>query len=84
MIFDNYQGLLLCIRRSKYRNDKTIITKKIIKKYLHFFWLSGIISLSGLLTNGPVVQLVRMPPCHGGGRGFESHPGRHYAEIAQW
>ena len=33
--------------------------------------------LSGLLTNGPVVQLVRMPPCHGGGRGFESHPGRH-------
>ena len=26
---------------------------------------------------GPVVQLVRMPPCHGGGRGFESHPGRH-------
>ena len=26
--------------------------------------------------NGPVVQLVRMPPCHGGGRGFESHPGR--------
>ncbi len=26
--------------------------------------------------NGLVVQLVRMPPCHGGGRGFESHPGR--------
>ena len=33
--------------------------------------------------NGPVVQLVRMPPCHGGGRGFESHPGRHYASVAQ-
>ena len=32
---------------------------------------------------GPVVQLVRMPPCHGGGRGFESHPGRHYASVAQ-
>ena len=31
---------------------------------------------------GPVVQLVRMPPCHGGGRGFESHPGRHYADLA--
>ena len=27
-------------------------------------------------SNGLVVQLVRTPPCHGGGRGFESHPGR--------
>ena len=26
--------------------------------------------------NGLVVQLVRTPPCHGGGREFESHPGR--------
>jgi hypothetical protein len=25
---------------------------------------------------GLVVQLVRMPPCHGGGRGFESRPAR--------
>ena len=25
---------------------------------------------------GLVVQLVRTPPCHGGGRGFESHSGR--------
>ena len=33
--------------------------------------------------SGPVVQLVRMPPCHGGGRGFESHPGRHSASVAQ-
>ena len=27
-------------------------------------------------TKGLVVQLVRMPPCHGGGRGFESRPDR--------
>ena len=28
-------------------------------------------------TTGPVAQLVRAPPCHGGGREFEPHPGRH-------
>ena len=33
---------------------------------------------------GPVVQLVRTPACHAGGRGFEPHPGRQYAGVAQW
>ena len=34
-------------------------------------------SSSGVCVDaGPVVQLVRTPPCHGGGRGFESLPGR--------
>ena len=32
---------------------------------------------------GQVVQLVRMPACHAGGRGFEPLPGRHYALVAQ-
>ncbi len=31
---------------------------------------------------GPIVQLVRTPPCHGGGREFESLSGRHYADLA--
>ncbi len=31
---------------------------------------------------GPVVQLVRMPACHAGGRGFESRPDRHIYTIA--
>ena len=31
--------------------------------------------------DGPVVQLVRMPPCHGGGRGFESRPDRRNAKA---
>ena len=30
-----------------------------------------------------MAQLVRAPPCHGGGRGFEPHPGRsHRANVS--
>ena len=33
------------------------------------------------LELGLVAQLVRAPPCHGGGRGSESHPGRFVSFI---
>ena len=33
--------------------------------------------------NGLVAQLVRAPPCHGGGRRFESDLGRLYGILAQ-
>ena len=32
------------------------------------------------ICNGLVVQLVRMSPCHGEGRGFESRPDRKIAK----
>ena len=31
--------------------------------------------------NGPVAQLVRAPPCHGGGREFESLLGRYNLAV---
>ncbi|EDM62655.1 hypothetical protein DORLON_02056 [Dorea longicatena DSM 13814] len=37
----------------------------------------------GTTKDGPVAQLVRAPPCHGGGREFESLLGRLYGIIAQ-
>ena len=33
------------------------------------------------IPNGVVVQLVRMPACHAGGRGFESRPFRKKLHI---
>ena len=32
---------------------------------------------------GFVVQLVRTPACHAGGRGFKSHRSRQYADLTQ-
>ena len=35
-------------------------------------------------TRGAVVQLVRMPACHAGGRGFESLPHRKKVQEKSW
>ena len=32
-------------------------------------------------VRGPMAQPVRAPPCHGGGRGFESHLGRPFFKF---
>ena len=39
------------------------------------------IGFEGINLYGLVAQLVRAPPCHGGGRGFEPHPGRFNRNI---
>jgi hypothetical protein len=41
------------------------------------------LSLHLHLKDGPVVQLVRMPACHAGGRGFESRPDRWGVPVNQ-
>ena len=35
-------------------------------------------------VSGRVVQLVRMPACHAGGRRFEPVPGRHMVGVVKW
>lgn len=35
-------------------------------------------------SQGAVVQLVRMPACHAGGREFESRPHRREAQSKDW
>src|SRR5699024_2357482 len=63
-------------KRSGYQNSGSSL-KKIISinvKYSSRFQKLYYICIRKL--NGLVVQLVRMPPCHGGGREFESRPDR--------
>ena len=36
----------------------------------------SVFGFQGTIDNGLVAQLVRAPPCHGGGRRFESDLGR--------
>ncbi len=68
---------------NKSLDDKTISKAKLSGSIAqlgeHLPYKQRVIGSSPIVptTYGLVVQLVRTPPCHGGGRGFESHPGRH-------
>ena len=44
----------------------------------------GLVPYTGLKDFGPLAQLVRAPPCHGGDREFESLLGRLYRKIQRF
>ena len=43
--------------------------------------ISSSLIATTITLGAAVVQLVRMPPCHGGGRGFEPRPLRHLLNL---
>ncbi|MEN9570571.1 MAG: hypothetical protein RL172_1802 [Bacteroidota bacterium] len=68
----------------KYKITAEIFLIKILAEKMNLLSSHSLKIITGSVTEfvginrvvGLVVQLVRMPPCHGGGRGFESRPVR--------
>ena len=66
-------------RFEPYSSHQTALAANAASAY--FFLKRGEMPVSDLC--GRVVQLVRTPACHAGGRGFEPHSGRQFASVAQ-
>ena len=64
---------------------RLVIFGRIAQLGEHLPYKQGVIGSSPIVPTkyGLVVQLVRMLACHARGRGFESHPGRQHAGVAQ-
>ena len=61
---------MILIGRRLVLNDLKLFLDEILCEVLKVYYFRRV------CFYGLVAQLVRAPPCHGGGRGFESLPGR--------
>ena len=64
---------------TRYRDNEKVFSFFFFYVVLVVFFHAFII----LCLHGPVVQLVRTPACHAGGRGFEPHPDRHFFYLVE-